>query len=270
MRSPQLSSEQAIEEAVAFLRTGPHAPEEWKLRSLIKQVVATAIKEEHWHKLTLEHREAMESIQKTAREMLKGLRELKELAPWVSDQETMRLSLMYDVLPVENPNQLEADLQSLSTMGAINEKSHYRGTRLWVVKSGPFAERLVRLQLPAKKPTRPRLPEYILNLHQTAITKLKGCGMTPSLGTGGNVAKLGALLCTAAGFPLKQGESTKAARLARYHGERLAYTKGGKTVKRVIDEKGTTCTQTTGPYEPMWTECEILADLQSHTLSNLG
>jgi len=259
MRRPQLSPEQAINEAVALFKSSPVTPSELGLRSTIEKVVEAAKKEEKWHRLSTEHREAIESIQKAAQGMLKGLGALRELAPWVTNVETGQLYPMYDVLPSENLQQLEVDLKSLSKMGGVNERSRYRGGRFWMVESGPWAGRRILLRLPAKKLTRPRIPEYILNLHRQALGFLERCEMPPSLGTGGNVAKLGALLCAAAGFTLKQGESTKAARLARYPEERFAYEHGVQTRKRTIGAEGTTYTNAPGLYLLMRTSCEILS-----------
>lgn len=261
MRKAQLSPEQAIDEAVAMLRAGPDAPPEAEIREVILKDVEAAKKAEQWERLCSEHTAALASIQKAAGALYKGLEVLRGLDPWANDDETGEKSPMYEVLPVEDPQRLEADLKSLSVMGEDPKdevEALHRGVRRWKVKNGPWAGRSIRLQLPAKMQTRPRLPGPVLDLHQAAKTHLKQCGLIPSVVTGGNIAKLGALYCAAAVVALKSGESTKAARLARYPHERMLYRMGGRIVRHDVDGVGRPITMTVGPYEFMMPVCQIL------------
>ena len=265
MRKPQISPEQAIDEAVAMLRAGPDAPPEAEVREVILKEVEAAKKAEQWERLGSEHTAALASIQKAAAALWHGLEALRGLDPWAHDDETGEKSPMYQVLPVEDPQQLEVDLRALSTMGdgPKNEvEALHRGVRRWKVKNGPWAGRSIRLQLPAKIQTRPRLPGPVLDLHQAAVTHLKQCGLNPSVGTGGNIAKLGGLYCAAAVIELKSGESTKAARLARSPRERMPYQWGGKVVLHEVDGLGKPIIITKGPYELMWPICQILPKLE--------
>lgn len=65
-----------------------------------------------------------------------------------------------------------------------------------------------------KSGTRPKISGAVIGLHFTAKEMLMVSGMKASTGTGGSVARLGSLLCKAAGITLKHDESTLAVRLA--------------------------------------------------------
>jgi hypothetical protein len=69
-------------------------------------------------------------------------------------------------------------------------------------------------KLPTGKGGRPRLSRTIQGLHHAAKGMLQKAGIPPHSGSGASIARLGALLCAAAGINLPKGESTEAARNA--------------------------------------------------------
>jgi hypothetical protein len=193
MVTAKFTPEEAVEEAVSILWTGPNAPGQEVIRKWIQKAVESAKKAEESEKLDSEHLEALVSIQKHAGALLRALESMAKLAPWASEDETGDLYPMSDILPVGNPYLLTLDLRSLADLGKPLEGSLYDGARCWMIKSGPLSGHRVHLQLPAKKTTHPRMADQLLKLHEDACCHLKKCGISPVVGTGGNVANLGAL-----------------------------------------------------------------------------
>jgi hypothetical protein len=254
----RLTPDQAVEEAVALLLAGPKAPREIHIRQWVRSAIREAHEESIRYRLSIKHRESIESIQKAASSLLKALEDLDKLEPWVVDMESDELCRMYQLLPIGDLDRLEGDLKILSTMGPIDASAPSKGARFWSFKDGPFGGRVIRLQLPAKNHTRPRLPDHILSLHQKAHSMLVAVGIPPAMGTGGSVANLGSLLCSASGVILEKDESTRAARLAKNDEERFAYIHGRPPLKHASDENDPAIPLSSLPWQRMETHCVIL------------
>jgi len=127
----------------------------------------------------------------------------------------MKTVSLYSESNIEDPDRFERELEALTRLGV-------QKTSIVIQKGQRGAGQTAILANPRPKRTRPKLQSVVVMLHSAAVELLTHAGLTPTTGTGANVARLGALLCVAAGVPLMSGESTKAARLACSPRELLA------------------------------------------------
>jgi hypothetical protein len=266
-KKTEKSPQQATEEAVAILSAGPQAPPEDEIREWITTTLKTAEDAERAEKLDTEHRVALESLKAAAKTTLEALAAVRTLEPWVKTEDGK--IPFFDVLPVDGVGKLIVNLASLASMGyedtswAEEPGEWLVDRRTWMLTVGPLAGHNICLTLPTKKQRRPRLSVRVLALHCQAKFGLILCGIHPSKGTGGNVARLGALLCAVAGIPLVKKESTKAARLACSTDELMAYLLGWAT-EPLADGTGNKVTR----LEPVCPQCVVLPKSESN-LSNV-
>lgn len=179
-----------ISEAVALLRKGPTAPNDEALLNRIAGAIERAQRCQHSDTLGDDYEAKEKQMRAAAKAMLEALAAVQESKPlWASGE------------GLEDPERFEREVNILARMG---ERKMYLKTPEGYQFQG----------LGIQKKTRPKLPVAVVLLHADAREMLENAGLKASAGTGASVARLGALLCAAAGIPPKGNESTKAARLA--------------------------------------------------------
>lgn len=189
--SDYLPDDQARNEAVALLRSGPTAPE----AQVIEQWML-----EGWRilwKIKLE-REGFGKAEKARADMAKAARALQ-----------LKIEAFKEAY--QTCDRFYAEMGGMVWHGAMRRHWYH-------VDENAFEADLARLAKDPSKGGRPSLPFEVAFLHHYAALLLTRCGVQPRGGTQvkndskANVARLGALLCTPLTTRPKAGESTKAAR----------------------------------------------------------
>ncbi len=213
MKPAPKTPQEATESAASMLQAGPAALPEGAIREAIREALEVAGLAQRQAKLDDDHQAARNAVNKAAKALRDALGLVHKLEPWVETEEG-RVCLS-SLLPIEGPEGFEKALVELARWGEVETS--------WTIQEGRWAGQTAILANPPRKRTRPTIPTAVIVLHMRAVSMLEAAGIDPTTGTGGSVAQLGALLCTAAGLLLKGGESTKAARLARSPRELLAH-----------------------------------------------
>jgi len=219
----------SLEDAVSILQDGPGALREDQIRSLIQEAMEWAKRTNRNELREANVEKAQWTIRKAAKEMLEALEVIHSYEPrfpahlreWSPPDNPELVTFVQDGtdficlhsdLPLEDPDAFERDLETMTHLG--------------------IPEPIINLANPRPTTGRNRLPVVVVGLHGAAKDMLERAGIKASTGTGGSVASLGALLCSAAGVQLKFGESTKAARLACSFREMLAAS--GITYSKIL------------------------------------
>jgi hypothetical protein len=208
-----MTPQEAIESAVSMLQAGPAALPEGAIREAIREALEVAALAQRQAKLDDDHQAARNAVNKAAKALQNALGLVHRLEPWVETEEGP--TCLHSLLPIDSPEGFETALSELAKWGEVETS--------WTIQEGRWAGHTAILANPPRKRTRPTIPPAVIVLHMRAVSMLKAAEIDPATGTGASVAKLGALLCAAAGLRLKGGESTKAARMARSPRELLAH-----------------------------------------------
>jgi len=208
-----MTPQEATESAVTMLQAGPVVLPENVIREAIREALEVAGLAQRQAKLDADHQAARNAVNKAAKALQTALESVHKLEPWVETEEG-RVCL-HSLMPIDGPDGFEMALAELAKWGEVETS--------WTIKEGRWAGHTAILANPPRKRTRPTIPPAVIVLHMRAVSMLKAAGIDPATGTGASVAKLGALLCAAAGLRLKGGESTKAARMASSPRELLAH-----------------------------------------------
>ncbi len=169
-----------------MLQTGPTAPSLDEAHQWVADALEQAERMKRQSDLDARHDAARKAIRKAAQSMQKAVSAVHAL------ENRFNGEALENLLPLEAPERFEADCHALAQWG-VQE---------------------IIFENPPPTTGRPKLPPVVLMLHQIAVSMLEAAGIAPATGTGASVAKLGALLCVAAGLHLEKGESTQAARQA--------------------------------------------------------
>lgn len=208
-----MTPQEATESAVSMLQAGPAALPEGAIREAIREALEVADLAQRQAKLDAYHQAARSAVNKAAKALQKALGTVHKLEPWVETEAGP--SCLNSLLPIDGPEGFETALSELAKWGEVETS--------WTIQEGRWAGHTAILANPPRKRTRPTIPPAVIVLHMRAVFMLEVAGIDPATGTGASVAKLGALLCAAAGLRLKGGESTKAARMASSPRELLAH-----------------------------------------------
>ena len=170
---------------------------------------------------------ALRAIRSAAEAMSKALQTAHALTPKQSrgagmpEEDNPNLPL-----PLMDLARFEGEIESLTRLGVQREPVvlyQTAGTRESIIQNPPKDK--------AGAGGRHKIAAFTMFMHVSAREMLEHLGIKPTTGSSqnpvryqtANVARLGALLCAAAGRPLRRGESTKAARLACNRAEAFAY-----------------------------------------------
>ena len=213
MKPALQTPQEATESAVSMLQDGPAALPEIAIREAIREALEVAGLAQRQAKLDADHHAARNAVSKAAKALQTALGSVHKLEPWVETEAGPEC--LNSLLPIDGPEAFESALAKLAKWGEVETS--------WTIQQGRWAGQTAVLANPPRKRTRPTIPTAVIVLHMRAVSMLEVSGIAPATGTGGNVARLGALLCAAAGLLLKGGESNKAARIASSPRELLAH-----------------------------------------------
>lgn len=208
--------EDAIEEALALLRTGRSAPDE----SVLRHRVEEEVKQTHYYDSHPEHEAWMINESAARDEVLHAVADLREALESYANCGTEECA-------VTMPDQeiLGQELDKLTRWAVPTD---------WWVRHRPGRGK--------KKSGKGQvLPVAVLYAHVAAVELLQEAGVNPATGTakhgGGSITHLGSLICKAAGIHLQNGEESTAA-------AKLVWAKGGP--KRITHSDGRFW-----PFEPL-------------------
>jgi hypothetical protein len=209
-----------IGKAITLLRKGPSAPSDDEIRKWIEELLHLALLCQSAEELDTEYESAALQVNKTAKAMQRAFEALHSVEH--------KSGCLRGHSPIEDLERFEESVGVLASWDGLKPEGVQE--IYWVLRNGfggnthafsdlLLSKQIFRIAKSRPRKTKPKLPLAILMLHCAAVEMLKRCGMAPTGGSSvnvrdssANVARLGELLCTVAGFP--GGESTRAARLA--------------------------------------------------------
>jgi|GEM_PF-5299227 len=229
------STENAIKEIIAFLRRVAPDPEvqtDIGIREWVSACVEQAKVDQMVADWEVNKRAAQESIREAATTMLKALEIIdKGIEHNICQKQTdpKRFEREFqNFTSLKNTGRFMDEVKSLTCL-EVQKKP----VKIYQIGKGDNKKIFQIVPNNSSGKGRKPLSEFVISIHHSAKKILNHWGIKSTTGSSStakkdesaNVAKLGGLLCAAAGQPLPSGESTKAARLVCLREEAFEYVR---------------------------------------------